>query len=235
MLPKPVLLTTLLLAPAAIRPLPDGIRLRPDHACYTIYAQQGGQQKDVGVTAQTIESVQIGGRALWRIVVHQRLGNGRFDMRDELVLDRASLRPVSLETLRNGKPYVRLHYEEKRVTGERWDDAGASHKVDQPLTEPVWEGDLYGPTFASLPLAVGAKFRIPFYQYDKGLGAFTVEVKGMERVATPAGPVDAWVLDAGPSADERLQYLISRKDRRELGYRLPQGGERLGGDCSGLG
>src|SRR5438270_1265426 len=169
---KPALFPTLLLLAGASGSLPDGSRLRPDHACYTIYAQQGPQQKDVGITSQTIEPAQVGGRKAWRVVVHQRLGNGRFDLRDELLLDRASLRPLSLETVRNGKLYVRLHYADQRVTGERWDDSGAKREVDQPLPEPVWEGDLYGPTFASLPLAAGAKFRVPFYQYDKGLGAF---------------------------------------------------------------
>lgn len=53
-------------------------------------------------------------------------------------------------------------------------------------------------------------------------------------MATSQGPVDAWVLDAGPSDKERLEYRIAKSSRRELAYRSPQGGQRLGGDCTGL-
>ena len=55
-----------------------------------------------------------------------------------------------------------------------------------------------------------------------------------ELVETPEGRVGAWVIDAGPSETERLTYLISKADGRELGYSAPEGGQRLGGDCTGL-
>jgi hypothetical protein len=48
------------------------------------------------------------------------------------------------------------------------------------------------------------------------------------------GEEDAWVLDARPSPTERLTYLIARSDGRELGYYAPEGGQRLGGDCTGI-
>ena len=75
---------------------------------------------------------------------------------------------------------------------------------------------------------------MPFYQYDKRLGAFAITVRGQEDVATPEGPVKAWVVDASSGSGEQLEYLIAAKGGRELGYRSPQGGQRLGGDCSGL-
>ncbi len=34
-----------------------------------------------------------------------------------------------------------------------------------------------------LPLAEGAHFELPFYQYDKGFGRFTIDVVGSEDVA----------------------------------------------------
>ena len=57
---------------------------------------------------------------------------------------------------------------------------------------------------------------------------------GDKVVETHDGRVEAWVVDAGPSETERLTYLISKADRRELGYAASEGGQRLGGDCTGL-
>jgi hypothetical protein len=221
-------------AAAALATAPDGARLHEDQACYAIYAPQGGQEKVIGATWQVIRRDQVAGRPVWRIVVHQRLAGGRFDLRDAFVLDARTLRPLSLETTRNGAPHAALTYADDRVSGFRIDDTGVRHAIDQPLQAPVWEGDLFGPTFAALPLAQGESFELPYFQYDRGLGAFTVKVKGSEKVETPDGVVDAWVLDAGPSRTERLDYLIAKSTGRELGYRAPQGGQRLGGDCSGL-
>jgi hypothetical protein len=223
-----------LLILASLGGVPEGSRLRADAACYTIFSGKEGQEQVIGVTSQTIAGDRIGGRKVWRIVVHQRLAGGRFDMRDVFVLDARTLQPLTLQNSRNGKPHARLDYRPGRVTGSLWDQAGVPHSVDQPLSGPVWEGNLFGPTFAVLPLAAGARFEVPFYQYDKGLGTFTVFVKGRKIVQTPTGPVDAWVLDAGAGSDERLEYLIAKKSRRELGYRASEGSQQLGGDCSGL-
>jgi hypothetical protein len=55
-----------------------------------------------------------------------------------------------------------------------------------------------------------------------------------ERVMTPEGNVDAWVVHAGPSPAEMLDYLIATNSRRELGYRGAEGYQVLGGDCTGL-
>ncbi|MDG6719210.1 hypothetical protein QCE92_13645, partial [Staphylococcus aureus] len=87
---------------------------------------------------------------------------------------------------------------------------------------------------AAMPLAMGRSFTLPSYQYDRGLGVFTVAVTGTEVVTTPTGRVEAWVLDAGSSADQRLRYLIAKRDGAEIGYSSPQGGQRLGGTCTGL-
>jgi hypothetical protein len=59
-------------------------------------------------------------------------------------------------------------------------------------------------------------------------------VTATERVKTPEGNVDAWVVHAGPSPAEMLDYLIARDSRRELGYRGVMGYQVLGGDCTGM-
>lgn len=210
---------------------PDGRRLHSDTACYAITAPG---DRVIGATWQSLRRGRVGGRAVWRIVVHQRLSDGSFDLRDALLLDERTLRPLKLTTTHGGAPLAELTYAPDRVTGFTVARNGERRNIDQALPGPVWDGDLYGPTFASLPLKAGARFAVPFFQYDRGLGTFTVVVKGSEVVDTPAGRITAWVLDAGPSATERLDYLIAKRTRRELGYRAPQGGQRLGGDCTGL-
>lgn len=217
-------------APAVV---PDGGRLSEEAKCYTLAMARDGVSRPIGVTRQTIERDTVDGRPVLRVVVHQSVNGGAFDMRDEFLLEAASLRPLSLVNSRQGQVHVRLTYAPDRIVGEKIEN-GVSTPVDVPLTGPVWEGNLYGQTFAALPLAEGAAFDLPYWQYDKGFGTFSVRVVGRETVRTPDGPVDAWVVEAGPDADRGLTYLISTSGNRELGYRAAQGSQALGGDCSSL-
>ncbi|HEX8471419.1 MAG TPA: hypothetical protein VF633_09920 [Brevundimonas sp.] len=226
------LLASLIHAPAQGFQL-DGSLIRDDQSCYTITMTRDGASTPVGVTLQTIDRVQLQGRPALRIVVHQSVNSGAFDMRDTFTLDAATLAPIRLENDRKGQRHVTLDYAADRVIGSRLED-GVSKPVDVALPGTVWEGNLFGVTFAALPLAAGATFSIPFYQYDKGVGAFAVRVAGEEVVTTPQGPVDAWTLDVSTGAGPGMTYLIAKADRRELGYRTPRGGQTLGGDCSAL-
>jgi hypothetical protein len=219
---------------ATVSAFPIGSRLHEDKACYAILGPVAQGSPVMGATWQSIQRDHLGVRAVWHVIVHQRLSGARFDLRDELVLDGDTLRPISLSSTMNGKPHAELSYGDKRVTGFRFDRQGDRVEIDQALTAAVWDGNLYGPTFAALPLRQGASFAVPFYQYDRGLGSFTLTVRSSKSVATPSGSVEAWVLDAGPSEAERMEYLIAKKDGRALGYGSADGGQRLGGDCSGI-
>lgn len=222
------LLATLIEAPRL-----DGALIRDDRACYTISRTLDGTSTPVGVTWQTIEHVQLNGQAVLRVVVHQSVNGGAFDMRDTFTLAADTLRPIRLENDRKGQRHVTLDYAPDRVVGNRI-EGGAPQPVDVALPEAVWDGNLFGVTFAALPLATGTTFRIPFYQYDKGVGAFEIRVTGEEVLTTPEGPVEAWTLEVSPGAGQTLTYLIAKTGRRELGYRHPRGGQTLGGDCSAL-
>lgn len=212
---------------------PDGGRLSEERVCYTLNLNRNGIETPVGVTWQTIERDTVDGRPVLRVRVHQSVTGGAFDMRDDFVLDAATLRPISLVNTRKGEVHVRLTYGPGRIAGERL-EAGVATPVDVPLTESVWEGNLFGQTFAALPLAEGASFSLPYWQYDKGFGRFTVRVTGREVVDTPDGDIEAWVVDAGPDETSRITYLISTSGNRELGYRARQGSQVMGGDCSAL-
>ena len=215
-------------------PVPNGALIGEDRACYSINMIRAGQVRPIGATLQTIERRREGGRDVLRVVVHQRVNAGAFDMRDEFLLSADDLRPIRLESARQGKTHVLLRYDGRRIVGEKVAKDGAVQPVAVDLERPVWEGNLFGVTFAALPLANGARFELPFYQYDKGLGAFTLAVKGVRTVQTPAGPREAWVVEAGAAPGPWLEYEIDRKTRRELGYRSAQGSQTLGGDCSAM-
>lgn len=227
-------LAAALVAPPVAPPMvPDGRLIADDAACFTIAMTRDGVTRPMGVTWQTITQARQDGRAVLKVVVHQRIAGGAFDMEDRFVLDAATLRPIQFDNFRKGQPHVSLRYGATRIEGEIHEPQGV-RAISEPLSGPVWEGNLFGVLFAALPLEAGAELSVPTYQYDRGFGALTLKVKGLETVATPEGPVEAWVVDAGSSAERRADYLISRAPRRELGYRAPQGGQTLGGDCSAL-
>ncbi|MBU1384585.1 MAG: DUF3108 domain-containing protein [Alphaproteobacteria bacterium] len=225
------------LAPALLQDraaVPDGARLAEGGTCYTLSMTRGEVTRPIGVTWQSVARTLRDGRPVLEIVVHQSVNGGAFDMRDEFVLDAATLRPISLTNRRKGEVHVRAAYGADRITGERTGEDGAVTPIDVPLEGPVWEGNLFGLTFAALPLAEGAEFSLPYWQYDKGFGRFSVRVTGSETVETPSGAVEAWVVEAAPGADAPLRYLIGKADHRELSYRAAQGAQTLGGDCSAL-
>lgn len=99
----------------------------------------------------------------------------------------------------------------------------------------MWEGNLWGLYVAALPLSEEGRFALPFWQYDKGFGEFSIVVKGSRFVETPVGPVDAWVVEVATDPARPMTCLISRSDAREPGYSGGPITQTLGGDCQGLG
>ena len=239
--------TTLLSGSPQAPAVPDGRRLDPYEACYTINMTRDGQARPIGVTWQSLRRGEQDGRAIWTVVVHQKVGD-RFDMRDVFTLDAETLRPLRLVNTRNGQTHVVATYSSDEISVERFSEPAAATVETStiPLTGPVWEGNLYGPTFAALPLAEGGNYEVPFWQYDKGLGDFRVRVVGSETVNTAEGPIEAWALnvvtvsmtstdaDAPETPNVPMTYRIAKVGGRELGYEAGPGSQTLGGDCSAL-
>jgi hypothetical protein len=219
---------------AAAAPTPQGDRLAHGTWCYAITASKDGATQTVGHTFQSIERTTHDGKPALKVVVHQRMG-AKFDMRDTFLLDAANLQPIEIDNERFGKRHVRDVYDDHGVTETRWDEAGQATTTRKPLTHPVWEGNLFGVMFAALPLEQGASYAVPFYQYDKGEGAFAIDVTGKRTIDTPEGKREAIVLQAGPSKAEQIEYLIGASPRMELGYNGPQGfGQSLAPNCTGF-
>jgi hypothetical protein len=223
------------LVPPAV-PRVDGRRLQAGTACFAI--ERGGAP--IGVTFQSVQAARAGRVPAWRIVVHQRVGGGRFELRDEFLVRRSDLRPIRLDSRRGargaspGWHEIQIQYGATRITGTRTQQNGSA-PIDVALGSPVWDGNLWGVTFGALPLREGGRFRLPFWQYDKGFGTFIVNVTGSEVVETPTGRTDAWVLEAGDDPGRLVRYLISKRTGAELGYGAGDMRQRIGGDCRGMG
>lgn len=215
----------------ALGATPSAAPIQDSETCYSINRLVDGEARPIGVTWQSVKHDRLDGVDVLKVVVHQRGAGGRFDMRDAFVLRADTLQPITFENTRGGALHVSLRYEDGRVVGRRIDD-GVEKPVEVALPTPVWEGNLYGVMFAGLPLAEGAAFQLPYYQYDKGVGAFDLRVVGGEMVATPQGPVDAWAVEVTTGADVRITYLIAKEGGRELGYRGQAFNQVMGGDCS---
>ena len=212
---------------------PDGTLLKLGDYCYTITADHDGATEPIGLTFQTIHRQQVDGVDALAIVVHQHLSSGKFDMRDSFLLRRSDLRPIRLDNERNGLPHVHLDYTADHVSGWKMVD-GKKQPIDIGFAGPVWDGNLWGETFAALPLEVGKEYQLPVYQYDSGKGFFFVNAVGRKKLDTPVGAFDAWVLRAGLKKDEQADYYVGSGERLELGYAAGPSSQHLGGDCGAL-
>ncbi len=233
----------MLAAAAAAVTAPQGDRVKPIDHCFAIYrpgspagTQAAGapsEQTVIGATRQVIRAIRVGGRPAWDIVVHQRVPMANFAMRDHFVLNRDDLTPITFDNSRSGVEHVALRYTPGRIVGTKTDKAVVT-PIDVAVADPIWEGNLWGVTFGALPLAMGKSFSLPFYQYDGGIGRFTLTVTGSQSVATPTGPVDAWTVAVLKDGKPSTTTLIAKRDARELGSFAARGGTKLGGDCTGL-
>ncbi|PHY13008.1 hypothetical protein CSW58_08660, partial [Caulobacter sp. B11] len=144
-------LAAALVAPPVAPPVvPDGRLIADDAACFTIAMTRDGVTRPMGVTWQTITQARQDGRAVLKVVVHQRIAGGAFDMEDRFVLDAATLRPIQFDNFRKGQPHVSLRYGATRIEGEIHEPQGV-RAISEPLSGPVWEGNLFGVLFAALP------------------------------------------------------------------------------------
>lgn len=207
---------------------PDGSLLSESRQCFEMLQTSPEGELLFGHTLQTIEATEHEGRAAWRIVVHQKGAKGNFDMRDEFLLRADNLLPISLhnKALRGGELFHEIHldYGDSVVTGKRIEANGEVKSINEEFDIPRWEGNLWGLTFAALPLAPGERYELPFYQYDKGKGKFIVDVIEREGgIITVRG---------GTDPESLMEYQIQASPRAELGYGNMQFKQQLAENCS---
>jgi hypothetical protein len=222
-----------LLGQSAAPTVPNGRLLALGQYCYTMTALVNGQSKPIGATFQSITRKQVNGIDALAVVVHQRLFNGKFDMRDSFLLRRNNLRPITLDTDRNGSPHVHLDYSEQRITGWKMVSEVKS-PIDIAVDGPVWDGNLWGETFAALPLKPGISLTLRVYQYDSGFETFYINVLDQKKERTAKGTLRAWILKAGVKPSEQVEYTVSTHPGLEISYMAGPSSQHLGGDCVGV-
>lgn len=226
-----VYMASALFGQSPTQPFPDGRRLALGRYCYTMSTTKDGALTPAGVTLQSITREQVNGVDALLIVVHQHMYNGKFDMRDSLLVHHDDLRPIRLDSERDQKPHVHLEYSDRHISG--WKMQGDNKQpVEVDLNGPVWDGNLWGETFAALPLTAGASLSLPIYQYDSGLGSFFVDAVDRHPENTPAGVVQAWRVRAGTKRSEMVEYTVSSQPGLEIGYHAGPYTQSLGGDCN---
>jgi len=210
-------------------------RLREGRTCYDILLRD----EKIGATVQTIEAVTEELTPAWKITIHQTVPSRSFEMRDEFLVGRSSLLPISVVSERGGYrnapgwQRVSVEYQGSRITGTRKTKGGVL-PINVRTSSPRWDGNLWGPLFASLPLDAGSDFTIPIWQYDKGLGEFDVQVSGSGPYSTSEGTVEAWFFEAGTSPDQRSRYVFSQASFEELASGSGPMRQAISQSCPGL-
>ncbi len=222
-----------LLSQSPSQVVPDGRRLAPGQYCYIMTMAENGSVKPVGVTFQSITQQQVDGIDALAVVVHQHMFDGTFDMRDSLLLHHDDLRPIRLNSDRDNKPHVHLEYSDTHISG--WKMVGMTKQpIDLAVSGPVWDGNLWGVTFAALPLQAGIPITLPIYQYNSGFGSFYLNPLSQSELKTTQGTYQAWTLKAGPSPSKQAEYTVSTQPGLEIGYTAGPSSQKLGGDCTGV-
>lgn len=210
----------------------DGSHLDEGRSCHNISLGDDV----IGHARQDIEAASHAGEAVWKITIRQEVPGRSFKMRDEFVVRQANLLPISLISERgsnreaSGWQRVSIAYDGGFITGTR-ETRGGIVPIRERTETPVWDGNLWGLLFASLPLAPGARFEIPMWQYDKDFGLFQVRVAGSGPVSTPNGTEQAWLLEAGADPDRLVRYVMSKEDLNELSYEAGPMRQALSSNC----
>lgn len=220
--------------PSAPDGFPNGSRLEEGRFCYTLEMRRDGASRAVGRTLQVVRHETFEGRPVVRVIVHQQLQDGAFDVRDDFLLEPADLRPVRYVSRRNGEVRVDVAYGTDLITGYHVADSGRREDLSVALAEPVWDGNLWGILFAALPLSEGREITLPFWHYEKGFGQFSVTVVGSETAAGPDGRIEAWIAEATDGQGPKVTYRLGRGRGLELSYAAGALAQTPGGDCTGL-
>lgn len=204
----------------------DGHRLKEGETQWEIVFSREGQERVIGEVKQTIEARVDNGLEVWWIQIVQDVP-GRMHMTDTFIVDRKNLTPISFNNVRRGDKSVALTYGPKGVSGHITPVEGDPKKIEETLEPTRFEGNLWGPLLAALPLTKGLSVQLPFYQYDQGKTVLAIKVLGETTAPGPDGEeVSVWELEVLTPKGNTMTYLIS-DTLGEVGYRSGPVSQRL--------
>ncbi len=197
-------------------PIVDASRLREGRECHVVVVEREDDSPRLIYSSQTIERVVHDARPALRVESVQLAGS---TLIDTYLLDPETLQPMTYVSTVDGEQQVNVNYGEDRIFGTVVGRDGTHRSIDVQRVGSLWDGTLYGPLIASLPLAAGAHFEVPVWHYDAGMGRLVVDVTGRRRINTPNGPAEAWAVQVSPRAGVSAEYYIDVSNFAELGYR----------------
>lgn len=201
----------------------DGFRPSPMTICYELI----NDGKPWGVSRLSIGDLEDTAGLVWDIVVRTRYNNGSIDDTNHFLLEAKDLTPLETEFhSKDNISWTTTYHVDKATTVF----ASGKPTVETELSGRVWDGDLWGFIFTGLPLAEGAHFEIPTYDWYRGVKNLTVDVIGSLKYPKE----EAWVLTAKISYRQERTYLIGKKTNVVYGFKSGGYVERAGGDCSML-
>ena len=168
----------------------DGSTLRPTTLRYDVTVRAGGQSRSFSAV-RALTATQTSGRETWTVI--DRTSLPQATVVDSLVLDRATLRPVSRRLA--GPMTMTVSYTDTSATGEL-QLRGRSQRINASFDRPTLAGGAnVRMALAALPLRSDVSATLPVYnEQQQSTQTLRFDVTETETIDTPAGTFDTFVV-----------------------------------------
>ena len=174
----------------------DGSTLRPTTLRYDVTVTAGGQSRTFSAV-RALTATQTNGQATWTVT--DRTSLPQATVVDSLVLDRATLHPVSRRLA--GPMTMSVSYTDTSATGSLQLRA-RSRQINASFDRPTLAGGAnVRMALAALPLTPGVSAVLPVYnEQQQSAQTLRFDVTETDSVTTPAGTFDTFVVSIQSSS-----------------------------------
>lgn len=177
--------------------------------------------RTIGTAIQRVDRGRVDGREVLILGLEQIMEQGT--MRDSMIVDAHSLRPLTYTNLMPGMQTIRTVYSEDGTVGSAIVRGDMEGGVDTLLTTPVLDAASFTSLLPALPLEEGLQLSLPVFHYEQGVLDYQVHVVGKETVTTCRGDIEAWIVDVTTSINTTRHWL-SVGDREMIQVIVELGG-----------
>lgn len=195
-------------------PLLDPSWIHEDSQQVRLTLVQGGQEREIGSSTQSVAFTEVDGRPAIRkvdTVESPMIGSTA----DTALVDRETLAPLSLRS-HNPNRTAALEFDGARLSGSVQPASGEARMIDETFDATPFLTETVGLAVRALRLEEGLAVELPVYLTDQGTtGTAKVVVTGVESVEVEGRPVEAWVVQSTIAGQEITTWL-ARDDHRQL-------------------
>lgn len=177
--------------------------------------------RTLGTAIQRVDRGRVDGREVLILGLEQIMEQGT--MRDSLVVDALSLRPLTYSNIMPGMQTIRTVYDRNGHVGSAIQRGSMEGGVDTLFTSPVLDAASFTSLLPALPLEEGLQLSLPVFHYELGAQEYHVQVAGKETVTTCRGNIEAWMVDVTTPANT-TRHWISTGDREMIQVIVELGG-----------